>query len=242
MFATPVYILQNITEYRHALRRVLKSYKYKVYESSVHDRKMLLFNKLPVHVITGLFRLYIFASSLWLAWFVYQIIVVINIHPYAPVWRSISGLFWTMLLVPVGGPILFFIAVWIYEGFRKPHIEIGNLRDRIATDILFRPDIAAYEYLATGSLFGKKSPRFRLNAESLSAEEKAVLPSEFYGSNGVDPNEMAKLFGYTSGKEMIERLALLFTKWGYLERNELLNKAIDEELDRRIRKASAARR
>ena len=147
-----------------------------------------------------------------------------------------------MLLVPVGGPILFFVAVWVYEGIRKPDIEIGNLRDRIATDILFRPDIAAYEYLATGSLFGKKSPRFRLNAESLSAEEKAVLPSEFYGSNGVDPNEMAKLFGYTSGKEMIERLALLFTKWGYLERNELLNKAVDEELDRRIRKASATRR
>jgi hypothetical protein len=184
----------------------------------------------PAHIRKGLVRLYVAVSALWIVWFGYQILGVVNSHPYAPVWRLI------------GGPILFFIAVWIFEGFRKPHIEIGNLRDRIATDILFRPDIAAYEYLATGSLFGKKSPRFRLDAESLSGEEKAVLPSEFYGSNGVDPDEMAKLFGYTSGKAMIERLTLLFTKWGYLERDQMLNKVIDEELDRRMRKASAARR
>jgi hypothetical protein len=116
---------------------------------------------LPAHIIKGLLRLYIGVSSLWIVWFGYQILGVVNSHPYAPVWRLISGLFWTLLFVPVAAPILFFIAVWIYEGFRKPHIEIGNLRDRIATDILFRPDIAAYEYLATGSLFGKKSPRFR---------------------------------------------------------------------------------
>jgi hypothetical protein len=181
-------------------------------------------------------------SPLWVVWFGYQIVVVINSHRYSPVWRDISPLFWTLLFVPAGGPILFFIVIWIFEGFRKPQIEIGNLRDRVATDILFRPDVAAYEYLATGSFFGKKWPRFRLAVESLSAEQKASLPNEFCGSNGVDPDEMAKLFGYTSGKAMIEHLALLFTKWGDVDRNQMLNKIIDEEVDRRKRKASAARR
>jgi hypothetical protein len=41
---------------------------------------------------------------------------------------------------------------------------------------------------------------------------------------------------------MIEHLALLFTKWGDVDRNQMLNKIIDEEVDRRKRKASAARR
>ncbi len=236
MFVTPVYILQNIYEYGSALRRVMDT------RSRKENKLRSYIVKLPAHIRKGLLRLYIGVSSLWVAWFCYQIFVIVNSHHYAPVWRLISGQFWAMLLVPVGSPILFFIALWIYEGFRKPHIEIGNLRDRIATDILFRPDIAAYEYLATGSLFGKKSRRFRLNSENLSADEKAVLPSEFYESNGIDPNEMAKLFGYASGKEMTEHLILLFTKWGYLERSQLLNKVIDEELDRRMRKASAARR
>jgi hypothetical protein len=37
---------------------------------------------------------------------------------------------------------------------------------------------------------------------------------------------------------MIERLALFFSKWGCLDRNQMLNKIIDEEVARRRRKAS----
>ena len=109
----------------------------------------------------------------------------------------------------------------------------------IATDILFRPDVAAYEYLATGSLYGEKRPRVRLDEKSLSAEQKAGLPNEFYGPKGVDPNELAKIFAYSSGEAMIDRLAQLFAKWGYVDRNQMLNNVIDEEVARRKRKASA---
>lgn len=189
----------------------------------------------PAHIRKGLLRLYIAVSTLWVVWFGYQILVV-------PV-RYISRLFWTLLFVPIGGPILFFIVLWIFEGFRKPQIEIGHLRDRIATDILFRPDVAAYEYLATGSYLGeKKLPRVRLDEKSLSAEQKAALPTEFYGPNGVDPNELAKYFGYQSGEAMLDHLVQLFAKWGYVDRNQMLNKIIDEELDRRRRKAASIRR
>ena len=107
---------------------------------------------------------------------------------------------------------------------------------------MFRPDVAAYEYLTTGDLLGKKVQKFRLNEEQLSDDQKVLLPSEFYGPDGVDPDEFAKLFGYHSGDRMIERLGQFFIKWGYLDRDEMLNKIIDEELDRRKRKASAGRR
>lgn len=174
-------------------------------------------HSVPPHIRKGLLRLYIVVSPLWVVWFGYQIIVV------GPVWRYISRLFWTLLFMPLGSPILFFIVVWIFEGFRKPQIDVGNLRDRIATDILLRPDVAAYEYLATGSLFGQKGPKVRLDEKRLSAEQKAVLPNEWvaYGQNGVDPNEVAKIFGYHSGEAMIDRLGQLFAKWedlGHLEK------------------------
>lgn len=192
----------------------------------------------PVHIRRGLLRLYIVLSALWVVWIGLQIVNVANSHPYVPASR-ITGLFWSLLIVPIGGPILFFIGIWIFEGFRKPQMQIGNLRDRVATDILFRPDVAAYEFLATGSLFGKKFSRVRLDETSLSAEQKAALPNEFYGLDGVDPNEVAKMFAYPSGALMIDHVTELFIKWGYLDRNQMLNKIIDEEVDRRKRKASA---
>jgi hypothetical protein len=169
---------------------------------------------LPAHIRKGLLRLYIAVSALWIVYFGYLIVVVLDGHRYGLattaevlnraivtiVWHYVSGLFWALLFVPVGGPILFFIAIWIFEGFRKPQIEIGNLRDRIATDILFRPDVAAHEYLATGSLFGKKSPRFRLAVESLSDEQKASLPNEFYGSNDAAPMKWRNYLAIRRGK------------------------------------------
>lgn len=193
----------------------------------------------PAHIPKGSLRLYIVVSSLWVVLFGLRIVDVANNHPYGSAWRYISGLFWSLLFVPIGGPILFFIGIWIFEGFRKPQIEIVRLRHRIATDILFRPDVAAYEYLATGSLYGEKRPRVRLDEKSLSAEQKAGLPNEFYGPKGVDPNELAKIFAYSSGEAMIDRLAQLFAKWGYVDRNQMLNNVIDEEVARRKRKASA---
>jgi hypothetical protein len=204
-------------------------------------RKLLRekWRSVPAHIRKGLVRLYIVASSLWVLWSGSQILVFLNTYPYRP--GHFSSLFWTLLFVPIGGPILFVLAFWIFEGFRRPQMDFGNLRDKVAIDIMFRPDIAAYEFLATGNLFGKKAQRVRLDVKGLSDEQKMVLPTEFYthGSDGVDPNELCKIFGYSRGQAMVEHLAQLFEKWGYLDRNQMLNKVVDEELDRRKRRAYA---
>ena len=110
----------------------------------------------PAHIRKGLLRLYIGVSAVWVIWFGLQIIDVLNSHPYYIASRYIPRLFLTLLFVPIGSPILFIIANWIFEGFRKPQIKIGNLRYLVAMDILCKPNVAAYEFLATGSLFGKK--------------------------------------------------------------------------------------
>jgi hypothetical protein len=194
----------------------------------------------PLHIRKGLLRLYGGISALWVLWLGSQIVIVLSEHPYGPVWRYISRLFWTLMFVPIGGPILFFIALWIFEGFRKnPQTKVHNLRDRIAIDILCRPDVAAYEFLATGSYLGRiKIEKIKLGQKYLSAEQEAILPFEFYGPNGVDPDELAPKFAFLSGKDMVDRVAQLFEKYGYLNRDQMLDKIIDEEVDRRLRKGA----
>jgi hypothetical protein len=44
-----------------------------------------------------------------------------------------------------------------------------------------------------------------------------------------------------NGEAMIDRFMQLFEKWGYVDRNLMLNNIVDEEMERHKRKASAAR-
>jgi hypothetical protein len=72
----------------------------------------------PPHVRRGLLRLYLAVATPWVAWFGYQILDSLNRHPYRP-WRYVSGFFWALLIVPIGGPVLFLVAIWVLAGFRK---------------------------------------------------------------------------------------------------------------------------
>jgi hypothetical protein len=204
---------------------------------SLHEK----WRGLPAHIRNGSLRLYLVICALCVVWFGYKILNVFERHSYyGPKWEDVVPLFWALLLVPVGGPILFFAAIWILEGFRKPQIKVGNLRDVVARDILCRPDIVAYEFLATGMFLGRKwGTKHQLNEKSLTADQKAMLPVEFYGPKGVDPDAIAQYFAYPSGQAMVDHVANLFKKWGYLDRDQMLNKVIDEEVDRRWRKATA---
>jgi hypothetical protein len=71
------------------------------------------------HVRRGLLRLYLAIAVPWVAWFGYQIFNAFQHHPYGSVWRYASDAFWSLLIVPIGGPILFFMIIWIVAGFRK---------------------------------------------------------------------------------------------------------------------------
>jgi hypothetical protein len=68
---------------------------------------------MPTHVRRGLLRLYVALSVPWIAWFGYQI------ASHGPQWRYLSNTLWTMIAVPVGGPVLLIVILWIREGFHK---------------------------------------------------------------------------------------------------------------------------
>jgi hypothetical protein len=83
---------------------------------------MGLWLNLPGNVRRGFLRLYLVVSAPWVGWFGYQMLAAI------PDWRSVSAAFWSLLIVPVGGPILFLVILWVVAGFREAGASTGEAR------------------------------------------------------------------------------------------------------------------
>jgi hypothetical protein len=66
----------------------------------------------PHNVQRGLLRLYLVISVPWVAWFGFHILGALDRH------RPVSGAVWSLLIVPIGGPLLYLAAVWVIAGFR----------------------------------------------------------------------------------------------------------------------------
>jgi hypothetical protein len=73
--------------------------------------------RLPLHLRRGLLRLYIAASVPWIAFFGYRFLDALQRPLYQ---RHTAGeAFWSLLIVPVGGPIALLVLMWVLAGFRK---------------------------------------------------------------------------------------------------------------------------
>jgi hypothetical protein len=72
---------------------------------------------LPRHVQRGLLRLYLVITVPWVAWFGYYILVALDRDD------PVSGAVWSLLIVPVGGPLLYLVACWVIAGFREPEVR-----------------------------------------------------------------------------------------------------------------------
>lgn len=103
----------------------------------------------------------------------------------------------------------------VAEGERKRQTaewkaNTKTVRQEVDNDIRNRPDIAADSLLRDGVLFGDRvEPRPKLAADSLTEEQKAALPKEFVAKDGMNPDDLASLFGYNDGASMVERLSEL---------------------------------
>jgi hypothetical protein len=69
--------------------------------------------KLPSHLRRGFLRLYLVIAVPWGAWFGFQILI------NGPRWRYLSHASLSLLLLPIGLPVLFLAIVWVLEGFQK---------------------------------------------------------------------------------------------------------------------------
>lgn len=113
-----------------------------------------------------------------------------------------------------------------------------RIADEVRTDIQSRPDVAAYEFFRTGKLYGRSATKIpKLDPKLIDAEQRALLPAGFLkAGTGVGPDDLAGLFGYTSGKTMMDDIMALQKVRGGSPMKTLLDKVVKAETERRMQK------
>jgi hypothetical protein len=81
--------------------------------------------RLPEHLRRGLLRLYVVVSVPWVAWFGYQLLDQLH-RPYYSRSRHAAEVFWWLLLVPIGGPILLLVIAWVIAGFQRRALGVDK--------------------------------------------------------------------------------------------------------------------
>ena len=78
----------------------------------------------PPHVRKGLLRLYVAIAVPWVAWVGYKI------HD-ARQFDQDERLVLALLLIPVGGPLLYSVVLWVTAGFHKPTGEVNPEKSKL---------------------------------------------------------------------------------------------------------------
>lgn len=104
-----------------------------------------------------------------------------------------------------------------------------TLRDDVSTELQQRPDIAL------DRLFSRQKVKF--NPAYLTEDQRARLPKEYIQKkDGINPDDLAPYFGYTSGDALVERLGMLTEdrRRASLSQRDYFNRLVDVETDRRL--------
>lgn len=111
----------------------------------------------------------------------------------------------------------------------------AEVAKEVEATIRQRPDVAADLFVGSGELYGQKlRQRYTLRADDLSAAQKASLPNHYVSANGLPVDEVARMFGYQSGDQMVEGLARYNQAKGDLSPQEALRKTISDETNRQM--------
>jgi hypothetical protein len=194
----------------------------------------------------GLARFYIAIGLPWTIWFGYNFL---EARP-----REVDRAFVSLLIVPVGGPILLLLIVWIVNGFRKPspntsvRMDMGHrqskdwrenaekVHDTAVDWVSHKPDILCDNFLRTGDFFGKKHQRFKLDAEKLTTDQMVGLPKEYFEKGGVNPSVLAEQLGYPTADAMLDHLRELHKARGTMSPAEHFEKLVDREVERQMQR------
>jgi hypothetical protein len=115
-----------------------------------------------------------------------------------------------------------------------------DMAKEVSAEINQRPDIAADKFIGSGELFGKKlKQRYTLAESDLTPEQKATLPDHYYSKNGLPADQVAGMFGYSTGDEMVQRLGALEAakrtpEGGRMQPMDFMHRMVAAETDRRM--------
>jgi hypothetical protein len=113
-----------------------------------------------------------------------------------------------------------------------------DVRKEVADSIRNRPDVAADLFLAGDGLYGRqRGMAYKLDADKLTPKQKGLLPPEYYGKDGLDPDDVAGMFGYGSGDTMVDKLSAYtaMKKMAGMSSKDFVNRITDIETDRQMK-------
>lgn len=112
------------------------------------------------------------------------------------------------------------------------------MRPQVVEEYNQRPDVSADKFFGLGELNGTKLDKtYRLDWESLTPEQRAVIPEAYtVRRGGVKADEVAPIFGYQTGAEMIAGIAKITEerKASGLGRERFEREQIKSAIERRM--------
>lgn len=114
----------------------------------------------------------------------------------------------------------------------------GRVRQEVTEDLKSRPDLAADRFLRMGELYGEKHKAVKIDGQALTPEQRKALPQDYIGKEGIAPDDLAGLFGYSSGDALVAGLGRLEAERQMegLTPQAHFTRLIDAETDRQMRK------
>lgn len=113
--------------------------------------------------------------------------------------------------------------------------EEKAVRQEVLSDAEKMPDLVADNYFRNGEYLGQKlTHKPKIDPAGLSDYEKRALPKGITAPGGADPDIIAGMLGFKSGKEMLQALQNLEYARGELSMGEFIKQKLDEEVARRM--------
>lgn len=109
-----------------------------------------------------------------------------------------------------------------------------EMRQEVADRIGERPDVAAESFFREGKLHGLQvTTRPKLRADLVPPEYREIL-KPYLSKLGLAPDDVAGLFGYGTGRQMLDRMAGLMDMRNStgLEPKDFMKRVVDQETDR----------
>lgn len=112
------------------------------------------------------------------------------------------------------------------------------MRPQVVEELNARPDIAADKFFGLGEYFGHQlETSYKLNRELLTPEQRAAIPESYQtGKIGISADDVASLFGYATGDQMLEGVAKISAarRDSGFGRDRFMRRVIDSEIQRRM--------
>lgn len=112
----------------------------------------------------------------------------------------------------------------------------ADMQREVAQAMGGRPDIAADTFLRTGRLYGDQHSTWpKLRTDRVPEAQRGVL-AEFIAKDGVDPDSIAGMFGYSTGDEMVRRITQLeeMRRTSGMAPDAFVKRMVEAETDRQM--------